>query len=112
EGWPRRGRIGVHDGSVLPWLYGRATNVCRNQRRSSVRHRRALARLPRTAPTPDPADDIAARVDDEKRMRAVLDVIDTLPKDQRDVIALVVWEGLDYAAAAAALGIPCGTVRS
>lgn len=112
EAWRCRGRIGLHDDSVLPWLYGIATNVCRNQRRSSLRHRQALTRLPRSAPTPDPAEDVAARVDDEKRMREVLDVIRGLPKDQRDVIALVVWEGLDYAAAAAALAIPVGTVRS
>lgn len=112
EAWRNRDRMELHHDSVLPWLYGIATNVCRNQRRSSARHRQALARLPRPAATPDPSDDIAARVDDERRMREVLHVISSLPKDQRDIVALVAWEGLDYAAAAAALGIPIGTVRS
>lgn len=31
---------------------------------------------------------------------------------EQDVVALCVWSELDYAAAAAALGIPVGTVRS
>ncbi|MBC7271329.1 MAG: sigma-70 region 4 domain-containing protein, partial [Streptomyces sp.] len=31
---------------------------------------------------------------------------------EREVLALCVWGGLDYAAAAEALGVPVGTVRS
>ena len=112
EAWRCRDRAGVHNGSALPWLYGIATNVCRNARRSAYRARRALARLPQERATYDHADDVVGRIDDERRMREVLTVINALPRAQRDVVALVVWEGLDYAAAAAALGVPVGTVRS
>jgi RNA polymerase sigma-70 factor (ECF subfamily) len=35
-----------------------------------------------------------------------------LSERDREVIALVVWSGLTYEQAAAALGVPVGTVRS
>jgi RNA polymerase sigma-70 factor (ECF subfamily) len=51
-------------------------------------------------------------VDDERRMRAVLRGIDALPVSEREVITLIAWEGMDYQAAATALGVPVGTIRS
>jgi RNA polymerase sigma factor (sigma-70 family) len=112
EAWRSCDRLVVEQGSVLPWLYGIATNVCRRQRRTGFRRWRAVRRLPPEVDQPDPADDVAGRVDDERRMAEVLSVIDRLPAGERDVVALVVWEQLDYQSAAAALDIPVGTVRS
>jgi RNA polymerase sigma factor (sigma-70 family) len=112
EAWRCRDRLVVEQGSVLPWLYGIATNVCRRQRRTVFRRWRAVRRLPPEVDQPDPADDVAGRVDDERRMSEVLSVIERLPAGERDVVALVVWEQLDYQSAAAALDIPVGTVRS
>jgi len=60
--------------------------VCRNTNRSATRYVRAVTRIPAAPDVPDRAE--------------------------RDVVALVVWERLDYAAAAAALDVPIGTVRS
>jgi RNA polymerase sigma-70 factor (ECF subfamily) len=45
-------------------------------------------------------------------MAKVLAAISGLPKREQDVIAVCVFGGLDYAAAAVALGVPIGTVRS
>ncbi len=112
EAWRSRDRVVVQGDSLLPWLYGIATNVCRRRRRTLARRWRALDRLPREVAQPDPADDVAGRVDDERRMAEVLAVIDRLPARERDVVALVVWEELDYQSAATALDIPVGTVRS
>lgn len=116
EAWRHRARLALHDGpggaTVLPWLYGIATNVCRNQRRSAARYQRATSRLGPVETAPDHADDVSGRIDDERRMVAVLVEVDRLPRRERDVVALVAWEGLDYAAAAAALDVPVGTVRS
>ncbi len=116
EAWRSRARVVQHEdaggSTVLPWLYGIATNVCRNHRRSAARYRRATARLPALDREPDHADDVSGQVDDERRMAHVLREIRHLSTGERDVVALIAWEGLDYAAAAAALGIPVGTVRS
>lgn len=112
EVWRHRQRVQVHDGSAVPWLYGVATNVCRNLTRGRRRHLRAVSRLPRPDVQPDHADRVAERLDTEQRMREVLDAIEKLPRRERDVLALVAWSGLTYEAAAAALDVPVGTVRS
>jgi RNA polymerase sigma-70 factor (ECF subfamily) len=112
ETWRRRASVRMDGGSLLPWLYGVATNVLRNHQRSLRRHRDALARLPEPVPPEEDAETVAARVDDERRMRLVLDQVRTLPRRDQEILALCVGEGLEYAEVAAVLGIPVGTVRS
>jgi RNA polymerase sigma factor (sigma-70 family) len=112
EVWRHRHRVRLHDGSVLPWLYGVATNVCRNLGRSRRRYLRAVASLPEPATEPDHAERVTDRLGSEARMRAVLDQLDALPSREREVLGLVVWSGLTYEQAAAALDVPIGTVRS
>ncbi|MEO9324591.1 RNA polymerase sigma factor [Nocardioides sp. C4-1] len=112
EVWRHRQRVRVHDGSALPWLYGVATNVCRNLTRGRRRHLRAVARTPWPDLQPDHAERVVERLDNEQRMREVLAAVDRLPQRERDVLALVVWSGLSYDDAAAALDVPVGTVRS
>lgn len=112
EVWHRHERVQVHDGSALPWLYGVATNVCRNLTRKRRRHLRAVARIDEPGAQPDHADRVAERLDSEQRMRDVLASIERLPQRERDVVALVAWSGLSYEEAAAALAVPVGTVRS
>lgn len=112
EVWRHRRRVRAHDGSALPWLYGVATNVCRNLTRSQRRGRRAVAALPRPLAEPDHAERVTERVSSQERMRAVLAAIEDLPPREREVLGLVVWSGLTYEQAAAALDVPVGTVRS
>ncbi|GAA1145237.1 RNA polymerase sigma factor [Nocardioides aquiterrae] len=112
EVWRHRRRVRLHDGSALPWLYGVATNVCRNLTRSRRRRLRALAALPRPEPVPDHAERVADRLGSTARMAAVLAAIDDLPPREREVLGLVAWSGLTYEQAAAALDVPVGTVRS
>jgi RNA polymerase sigma factor (sigma-70 family) len=112
EVWRHRRRVRLHDGSALPWLYGVATNVCRNAGRSRRRYLRAVTRLPEPAAEPDHADRVSDRLGSEARMRVVLAQIDALPRHEREVLALVAWAGLTYEQAAAALDVPIGTVRS
>jgi RNA polymerase sigma-70 factor (ECF subfamily) len=45
EAFRRRRDVVVHEGKVLPWLYGIATNVLRNRRRALWRHRRLVEQL-------------------------------------------------------------------
>ena len=113
EAWRRRHDVRMAHDSVLPWLYGVAGNLIRNHRRGGRRALRALSRISAEGPPgPDPADDIAARVDDERRMREVLNRLAALREVEQDAFVLCVWQGLSYREAAVALGVPVGTVRS
>ena len=111
EAWRRRRDVRLARESALPWLLGVATNVVRNRRRSELRHRRALARLPLER-EPDFGDEAAARLDDERAMRRALASLACLRADEREVFVLCAWHGLSYEDAAVALELPLGTVRS
>ena len=111
--WRSRGRGPLQAESALPLLYGIATNVLRNQRRSLKRSREAFGRLPLPRPEElDFAEEAAARLDDQAAMRRLLTCFSELPRNQQDVVALCDWSGLPYEDAAVALRIPIGTVRS
>jgi RNA polymerase sigma-70 factor (ECF subfamily) len=111
--WRSRERAPLRADSALPLLFGIATNVLRNQRRSLRRRRDAFARLPlERTEEPDFGDDASTRLDDQVAMRELLRQFTRLPQREQDVIALCDWSGLSYEDAAAALDIPIGTVRS
>jgi RNA polymerase sigma factor (sigma-70 family) len=112
EGWRARRRVRLHEESALPWLLGVAHRVALRRHRSVSRHRAALARLPAAADVRDPADDVAGRLDDLRRLDAVHRAFSRLRAGDQEVLALCAWGGLDYAAAAVAMGVPVGTVRS
>jgi RNA polymerase sigma factor (sigma-70 family) len=111
EAWRRRTNE-LPPGKVLPWLYGIATNVVRNRRRSQRRYAAALGRVPSARPEPDFAEFANRRLDDEPQMNKVLDLVGQLPRREQEVFALCGWFGLSYEDAALALAIPVGTVRS
>lgn len=112
EAWRLRESLEPDGGSVLPWLLGIATNAARNTRRAGRRYKAALARLPAEEAVRDFADEVAGRLDDAEQLVALRRSLALLRRPEREVIALCVWSGLDYAQAAEALGIPVGTVRS
>jgi RNA polymerase sigma-70 factor, ECF subfamily len=111
EAWRRRDKELPAD-KVLPWLYGIATNVTRNQRRSERRFASALSRMPRSEVEPDFAERAVERLDRERQAREALGLLRTLPNGEQDVFVLCVGMELSYEEAAFALGIPVGTVRS
>jgi RNA polymerase sigma factor (sigma-70 family) len=112
EAWRLRASVEPEGGSLRPWLLGIAINVNRNMSRAARRHQAALSRMPPPPPVPDFADELAGQLDAARQLRRVLAAVGKLRADERDVIALCVWSELDYAAAAQALGVPAGTVRS
>jgi RNA polymerase sigma-70 factor (ECF subfamily) len=112
EAWRLRRRVDAEGGSLRPWLLGIATNIVRNTRRAARRHAAALTRLPPGEAVRDIADEVADRVDDAEQLAVVRLALDTLRRNEREILALCVWSELDYATAAEALGIPVGTVRS
>ncbi len=112
EAWRLRARLNPVGDSLRPWLLGIATNVLRNISRAARRHRHALSRVPVHETVPDFSDDLVGRVVDAEELAAAHAALATLRPREREVLALCVWEGLDYQAAALALGVPVGTVRS
>jgi RNA polymerase sigma factor (sigma-70 family) len=111
EAW-RRVDKKLPSGKELPWLFGIATNVVRNRRRSERRYAAALRRVSQPSSEPSFADDSDERIDDEELMGRALALLARLPRREQEVFALCAWSGLSYEDAAIALRIPVGTVRS
>ncbi|MER6910561.1 RNA polymerase sigma factor [Streptomyces sp. NPDC000594] len=112
EAWRARDGLRADGGSLRPWLLGIATNVMRGNARARRRREIALARVPERGAVPDFADDLVTHLADAEQLRAAHTALARLRRRDREVFTLVVWAGLDYAAAAQALGVPVGTVRS
>jgi RNA polymerase sigma factor (sigma-70 family) len=112
EAWRRREEVELVDDRALPWLYGVARRTVQQRWRTTRRHAQAMSRLPPAPVAPDHAEETAARLDDRRHLAQVHRALSRLRPADRDVLALCVWQGLDYASAAVALGIPVGTVRS
>ncbi|WP_210592694.1 RNA polymerase sigma factor [Streptomyces sp. GESEQ-35] len=112
DAWRLRDRLDEEGGSLRPWLLGIATNVTRNTRRAARRHTAAVARLPPPETVRDFADEVAGRLDDAAQLAVVQTALAKLRRAEREVLALCAWSGLGYEAAAEALGVPVGTVRS
>lgn len=112
EAWRCRERLRPDGDGLRPWLLGIATNILRSTAREARRRDTALARLADRGVLPDFADDVVTRLHDTDQLNAARAALRRLRRRDREVFALVVWAGLDYAAAGEALGIPTGTVRS
>jgi RNA polymerase sigma-70 factor (ECF subfamily) len=97
--WRRQGMFST-------WLFAVATNHYRSE----------IRRIP-PAPLPladfDAADggDPPSDTDDDRR-RAVRRAVDTLPPKYREALIVFYFQELDLAAAAAALGVPQGTLKA
>ncbi|GGZ76762.1 RNA polymerase sigma factor [Streptomyces bluensis] len=112
EAWRLRQRVHPDGDALLPWLLGICVNVLRNQSRALRRHRNALARVALHDTVPDFADEVVGRIADVEQLTAARSALDRLRRHEREVVMLCVWSGLDSAAAAEALGVSPGTVRS
>ncbi|MFD7205784.1 RNA polymerase sigma factor [Streptomyces sp. NPDC059893] len=110
--WGARHRLDAEGGSLTPWLLGIATHKVENARRGLRRRLAFLARQRQPPVVADFAAEVAGRVDDARRLQAVQSALDRLRRQEREVLTLCVWSGLDYQQTAEALGIPVGTVRS
>jgi RNA polymerase sigma-70 factor (ECF subfamily) len=110
--WRARKRLELSTESAVPLLLGFAANGCKRQRRNVFRAMSAARRMTVERDTHDDSDAIASRVDAERVAIAVRDALLALPKQQRQVVELCLIGGLDMRAAAEALGVPEGTVKS
>ncbi|HTR52456.1 MAG TPA: RNA polymerase sigma factor [Kofleriaceae bacterium] len=89
--------------STRSWLFGIAANVVREHARSEIRRKRALVALADSSERARPARD-------ELALARLPDLIAALPHDLRAAFVLVDLEGERGSDAAAALGVPEGTL--
>ena len=96
-------RVGELPEDPLPWLLGVARRVLANHRRGVGRQDAATGRLAilHRQHEEDPAEDVADRAE-------VVSAFRRLPQRDREVLALIAWEGLSADRAAAALGCSIG----
>jgi RNA polymerase sigma-70 factor (ECF subfamily) len=86
------------------WLF----RILHNTHVSELRKQRVRREAAPEIPDPVVEADATKRVE----LQQVLDALDRLPEDQRRAIVLVALEGMSYADAAKALGVPPGTLYS
>ncbi|PZG00810.1 RNA polymerase sigma factor [Micromonospora endophytica] len=111
--WRRRRKAHLVAGSALPWLLVVATNTVRSEWRSARRWLALLRRVPAAEHADgDLADEVVARLDDERQMAALLAAVRQLPPAEREAVALCLWSGVSYADAASVWGISEVAVRS
>ena len=98
-------------GSVLPWLYGIATNLLRHSRRAESRQLRAFGRsgVDRWAAYEDEA---VSRVDGGRLDGRLAIALAAMRPRERDALLLYALADLSYDEVASALDVPVGTVRT
>jgi RNA polymerase sigma-70 factor (ECF subfamily) len=107
-----RNRYDLSRASARPWLYGIATNLIRRHRRSELRMLNAYSKSVPPSHFEDQVDEFSSRMDHIDHLSRVAQALSKLDPEQRDALHLTAIEGLSYAEAAEALGIPAGTVHS
>lgn len=109
----RRTDFDASRGSALrPWLYGIATNLVSQHRRTEQRRLKALGRVSVEYAMDGHDDQVASRVTAEALRPDLVRAMRDLAPGDRDVVFLSVLGGLGYDDIAQALGIPSGTVGS
>ncbi len=94
-------------GSLKSWLFRILLNLYRNELRTS---RRRGEHVPVEAMLVEPA--VAPAQPGRIALSEMARAIDSLAVEQREALLLVVLEGMSYAEAADAIGIPIGTLMS
>lgn len=107
--WRRIDTVPPGDGARL-WLYGVARNVLANHRRGLTRRRELSAAL--AAEVAEVYERSAEESAGESaEFAAIGRAFRGLPEDDRELLALVAWEGLDHGQIAKVLGCSRNAVR-
>lgn len=95
-----------------PWLLGIATRLLRRHARLEAVAWKGMSADLAAQVVPDFIEQAASRIDAERLSRRLARALRRLRADDRDTLLLYAWADLDYAAIAAAMQVPIGTVRS
>ncbi|MDQ5840903.1 MAG: RNA polymerase sigma factor, partial [Chloroflexota bacterium] len=112
EGWRRREYMRMVNGSIVAWLLVTANYTIRNDLRQRRRYRDFLDQLPPPVNSPDIAEDFADSDQHAFEAATLQQAFARLRFVDRNVLTLCVVEEMSIRDAAAALGIPEGTVKS
>lgn len=100
-------------GGERAWLFGIASNLLRRHWRTEERRLRIQAQSVRADIHPvDPLLLVDEHLDARARYERVVDGVASLAPEDRDLLVLIAWEEMSSREAAAAIGVPPGTVRS
>lgn len=100
-------------GAVRPWLYGIATKLLAQHRRSETRRLSAFQRAPVDVLADDgPEDRVTTRVAAANAQGRLASALERLSHGDRDVLLLIALADLSYEEVAQVLDIPFGTVGS
>jgi RNA polymerase sigma-70 factor (ECF subfamily) len=110
----RRSTYLPHPSGVRPWLYGIATRLVSNHRRSEIRELRATARQRPVNAGPQDTDveQFLERAAAESTYQELASALADLSDDLRNTLLLFAWADLNYKEISVALGISLGTVGS
>lgn len=110
--WRRADVVPVDEQQARMWLFGVARNTLSTHRRGQAR-RAALASELRAELSSLPGSvSISGRYEEDPRVDLVRELVAALPEVDREIFALVVWDGFSLAEVAQMLDMPAGTVRS
>lgn len=112
EAWRKRSDVRFVDGSLRAWLLVVTVNVTLNRERTNRRHRRLLSKLPVSEHAPDASTTVHEKFDHEQSASDIRRAMAKLTAAEQRVVELCLIEELPLTAAAAALDVPVGTVKS
>lgn len=110
--WRRADIVPADEQQARMWLFGVARNTLSTHRRGQAR-REALASELRAELRVTPGSvSIHGSHEEDPRVDLVRELVAALPEVDREIFALVVWDGFSLAEVAQMLDMPAGTVRS
>src|SRR5580700_3911329 len=93
------------DAPLVGWMFGILRNAWIDEARGRARRNRVFVAEELGEHVPDPNSG-------QSELLPVVQAMERLPDEQREVIGLVLIEGLSYREAADIIGVPVGTVTS
>ena len=102
----------IENTEAIPgFVFQTARNVCMHWVRSTAREKTAFARLERESIVPHETDDALARLISAERAAMVKRAVDRLSSENRQLLGMIYYDGLDTDEIARCLGLNAAAVR-